>query len=57
MCIRDSAYIAEFGSQICRDAGQEALAGTVELAGRVVILLLAVPILLTVFDLALKLLP
>lgn len=51
------AYIAEFGCQICRDAGQEALAGTVELAGRVIILLLSVPILLTVFDLALKLLP
>ncbi|HHV06907.1 MAG TPA: stage III sporulation protein AD [Firmicutes bacterium] len=51
------AYIAEFGCQLCRDAGQEALAGTVELAGRVIILLLSVPILVTVFDLALKLLP
>ncbi|HKM40009.1 MAG TPA: stage III sporulation protein AD [bacterium] len=51
------AYIAEFGAQICRDAGQDALAGSIELAGRVVILLLAVPILLTVFDLTLNLLP
>ncbi|NMA54652.1 MAG: stage III sporulation protein AD [Firmicutes bacterium] len=51
------AYIAEFGAQVCRDADLEALAGSVELAGRVVILLLAVPVLLTVFDLALNLLP
>lgn len=51
------AYISEFGCQICRDADQEALAGTVELAGRVIILTLSVPILVTVFDLALKLLP
>ncbi|MGI6129923.1 MAG: stage III sporulation protein AD [bacterium] len=51
------AYIAEFGAQVCRDASLEALAGTVELAGRVIILLLSIPIIVTVFDLALKLLP
>ncbi|NLG86168.1 MAG: stage III sporulation protein AD [Firmicutes bacterium] len=51
------AYIAEFGSQICRDADLEALAGTVELAGRVIILLLSAPIIVTIFNLVLKLLP
>ncbi|HHV56272.1 MAG TPA: stage III sporulation protein AD [Firmicutes bacterium] len=51
------AYIAEFGAQICRDAGQEAVAGAVEVAGKVLILVLSVPILIAVFDLTLKLLP
>jgi stage III sporulation protein AD len=51
------AYIAEFGAQVCRDAGQEAVAGAVEVAGKVLILVLSVPILIAVFDLTLKLLP
>lgn len=50
------AYIAEFGAQVCRDAEQEALAGTVEVAGKAIILVLSVPILLAVFELTLKLL-
>ncbi|MDK2882373.1 MAG: stage sporulation protein [Bacillota bacterium] len=51
------AYLAEFGAQFCRDANQETIAGAVELAGKVIILLLAVPILIAVFDLTLKLFP
>ncbi|MGI6604287.1 MAG: stage III sporulation protein AD [Firmicutes bacterium] len=51
------AYITEFGAQVCHDARQEALASTVELAGKALILLLAVPILTVVFELTLKLLP
>jgi len=38
------AYIAEFAAQICRDAKEEAMAAKVELAGKVLILVLAVPI-------------
>lgn len=45
------AYLAEFGAQLCRDAGESALAAKVELAGKVVILLLAVPILMAVLEL------
>ncbi|MDK2855774.1 MAG: stage sporulation protein [Bacillota bacterium] len=51
------AYLAEFGAQFCRDAGQETIAGAVELAGKAIILLLSVPILIAVFDLTLKLFP
>ncbi|BCV25129.1 stage III sporulation protein AD [Gelria sp. Kuro-4] len=51
------AYIAEFGAQVCRDAGQEAVAGAVEVAGKILVLVLSVPILIAVFDLTLKLLP
>ena len=40
------AALAEFGAQLCRDAGESALAGRVELAGRVALTGVALPILL-----------
>lgn len=39
------ALIAQFGSQLCRDAEESALAGRVELAGRVVLLGMTAPLL------------
>ena len=39
------AMLSEFGAQLCRDAGESALAGRVELAGRVTLLGIAVPLL------------
>lgn len=44
------AYIAEFAAQICRDAGQGALAFKVELAAKIGILLLALPIMAAVLQ-------
>lgn len=38
------AYIAEFGYQLCKDAGEEAVANKIQLAGKVMILVLASPI-------------
>lgn len=37
------AYAAQFGAQICSDAGESAIAGKVELCGRVLILAAALP--------------
>lgn len=51
------AYIAEFGAQIARDAGQEAIASKIELAGKVLILLMAIPIIKTIIETVLGLLP
>ena len=51
------AYISEFGAQICRDAGESAVAGKIELAGKIFILVLAVPIIAVVLDTIAKLLP
>jgi len=51
------AYISEFGAQICRDAGESAVAGKIELAGKILILVLAVPIIAVVLDTIAKLLP
>ena len=43
------AYLAQFAAQFCRDAGENALALKVELAGKVIILGLSIPVLGTVF--------
>ncbi|HEY2493901.1 MAG TPA: stage III sporulation protein AD [Paenibacillus sp.] len=51
------AYIAEFGSQIVRDAGQESIASKIELAGKVLIMVLAIPIIGIIIETVMKLLP
>jgi stage III sporulation protein AD len=50
------AYIAEFGAQICRDAGEGAIAVKIEFAAKVLIMVLAVPIVVAVLQSLLKLL-
>ncbi len=44
------AYISEFGAQICRDAGEGALATKVEIAAKVGILVLAIPIIVAILE-------
>lgn len=51
------AYIAEFGAQVCRDAQEGAIASKVELAGKVIIMALSIPIVLVILDSVLQLLP
>lgn len=51
------AYIAEFGAEICRDAGEGAIAAKIELAGKVIIVTLAIPIITSLLDLVLKIMP
>lgn len=51
------AYIADFAAQICRDSGETAIAGKVELAGKVMIFYLAVPVMVAVMDLINQMLP
>jgi stage III sporulation protein AD len=51
------AYICEFGAQVCRDANEGAIASKVELAGKIIIMVLAIPIVLVILDTVLKLLP
>ncbi|MGI5851046.1 MAG: stage III sporulation protein AD [Clostridiales bacterium] len=38
------AYITEFGSQICRDMGEGSIASKIELGGKVIIMVLGLPI-------------
>ncbi|WP_334071688.1 MULTISPECIES: stage III sporulation protein AD [Paenibacillus] len=51
------AYIAEFGAQIVRDAGQDSIATKIELAGKVMIMVLAIPIITIIIETVIKLLP
>jgi len=51
------AYLAEFGSQICRDAGEGVIAGKVEFAGKLLILVMALPLLAAVLETILNFVP
>ncbi|WP_047151482.1 stage III sporulation protein AD [Aneurinibacillus tyrosinisolvens] len=51
------AYIAEFGAQVTRDAGQGAIASKIELAGKVLIMVMAIPILSVIIETIIQLLP
>ncbi|MGN0332533.1 MAG: stage III sporulation protein AD [Lachnospiraceae bacterium] len=43
-------YLAEFSSNICKDAGYQTIAGQIEVFGKLLILALGTPILLTLLD-------
>lgn len=51
------AYIVEFAAQVARDAGEGSLAGKIELAGKVGIIVLAMPIITDVVESLVHLLP
>lgn len=50
------AYIAEFGAQVCKDAGENAIASKIELGGKIIILSLAIPILVGLIEVILQVL-
>jgi len=50
------AYLIEFGAQISRDADEEGIAMKIELGGKVIIMVLAIPILLALMELIIKIL-
>lgn len=51
------AYLASFGIEICKDAGQSSIAGKIEFAGKILIITLAIPILMAVMDMIIKIMP
>lgn len=50
------AYIAEFGAEICRDAGENAIAAKMEIAGKVTIMLIAIPVMMSILEMLTKVL-
>lgn len=44
------AYIVEFAASICKDAGENAIASKVELAGKILIVTLSIPIISTLIE-------
>lgn len=48
------AYLAGFGAQICKDAGEHSMASKIELAGKIFILSMGLPVMAGLLDLILK---
>jgi stage III sporulation protein AD len=51
------AYIAEFGAQICLDAGESAVAAKIELGGKVLIMVTSAPVLFGLANLIAGIMP
>lgn len=51
------AYIAEFGAQVTRDAGQDSIASKIEMAGKVLIMVMAIPIVTSIIEMIIKIIP
>lgn len=51
------AYLAEFGAQICNDAGSSSIASKIEFAAQIIIMVISLPIFMAVIDLVFKILP
>lgn len=51
------AYLTTFGAEVCRDAGENAIASKVEFAGKIMIMILAIPILMAVLDIMTRIMP
>ena len=48
------SYIAEFGAEICRDAGAGSIASKIELSGKIIIITLSIPIITSLLEMILK---
>lgn len=51
------AYVAEFGAQVCRDAGEGAIASKIEFAAKILVMVLALPIVVAILESILRLIP
>lgn len=51
------AYITEFGAQVCRDAGEGAVAGKIEFAGKILVMVMAIPVIALVLETIVRLIP
>jgi len=51
------AYMAELGASVCTDAGESAIAAKIDLAGRVIILVIAMPVIIEIVQMIVGLLP
>lgn len=51
------AYICEFSSQVCIDAGENAIASKIELAGKVLIMFISIPIITKLLGVITSLMP
>jgi stage III sporulation protein AD len=51
------SYVVEFGAQISKDAGEENIANKIELGGKVIIMVISMPIFIALMDMIIKIFP
>jgi len=51
------AYMTELGAAVCTDAGETAIAAKIDMAGRLIILVMAMPIIIDIISMVSGLLP
>lgn len=51
------AYIAELGSQVCKDAGEGAIASKIELGAKILVIAAALPIIVAAVESVVRLIP
>jgi stage III sporulation protein AD len=57
MKVMGVAYLTEFGSQICKDAGENAIGSKLEMCGKIMVLILSLPIFSAALDMIFTLIP
>lgn len=51
------SYICQFAAEVCRDSGEGAIASKIELAGKILILIYAIPIVEALLQMIVEILP
>lgn len=51
------AFLSEFAVSICKDSGEAAIASKVELGSKIIIISMSIPIITSLFEIILKILP
>lgn len=51
------AYLMEFAIQICKDCGEGSIAAKLEFGGKIIVMTMSFPILLSIIDMILNLIP
>jgi len=51
------AYMAELGASVCADAGESAIAAKIDMGGRVIIMVLAMPVVLDIVNVVARIMP
>lgn len=49
------SYMVEFGKDICKDAGENAIANKIEMAGKIIIVSLSIPVIASLLDIVAEL--
>lgn len=50
MKVIGTAYVAQFGAELCRDAGEGTIASGIELAGKVLIMTMSMPVVYSLLE-------